>query len=155
MKKIITMLVLCLTVITIAACGNLNDAYHDNAEIARTGDSNSTRGARSSTIGNELTVSTTGMTGTRTIWRYTANSEVDVTFSYSLSVNGGGKAKLVLIAPDGEVIILAENTDNTTNREMQSQTITLRRGNNRVKIVGFDAPAFDLKLTVNVGRVNW
>ena len=110
--------------------------------------------ASSTIVGNELSVTAT-MTGTRTIWHYDAGSDIDVTFFYSLSVPAGGKAKLVLITPDNEVTILTENTDNATNSEMQSQTISLKQGNNRIKIVGYDAPKFELKLSVEVGWVSW
>jgi len=155
MKRIIAMFILCLTVISLSGCGNLNYAYDNNATIVKSGDSSSTSGAGSTKIGNQLSVSTATMTGSRTLWRYNADSDVDVTFSYSLSVTAGGKAKLVLITPDNEVTILTENINKTTNSEMQSQTISLKKGNNRIKVVGYDAPKFDLKLSVDVGSLSW
>ena len=155
MKKVLTVLILCLFVISLSGCGDLNEKYDDNEALVKSGDSNSTRGASSTKIGNRLSVLRTTMTGSRTLWRYSTNNDIDVTFSYSLSVTDGGKAKLVLITPDDEVIILAENTDNTTYNEMHSQTVSLRKGTNRIKIVGYDAPQFDLVLSVDVGNLSW
>ena len=100
-------------------------------------------------------MSTAAMSGARTIWRYNTTTDVDVTFFYSLSVTDGGKAKLVLVTPDKEVITLVENADNTVSEEMQSQTVSLKAGNNRIKIVGYDAPKFDLRLSVDVGLLSW
>jgi hypothetical protein len=155
MTRITAILILCVIVVSLSGCGDLNAIYDDNATIAKSGDSYSISGAGSIKTGNELSVNTATITGTRTIWRYNTDSDVDVTFYYSLSVTAGGKAKLVLITPDDEVIILFENTDNASNIEMQSITLSLKAGNNRIKIVGYDAPKIDLKLSIEVGILSW
>jgi len=155
MKRIIAVFILCLTMILASGCGDLNAIYDDNTVIAQTGDSSTTKGAGSTILGRDLSVTSATMTGSRTLWRYTADSDVDITFSYLLSVTEGGKAKLVLITPDNEVIVLVENTDNNTYNEMQSQTISLKKGLNRIKIVGYDAPRFELKLSFDVGKLSW
>jgi hypothetical protein len=92
------------------------------------------------------------MTGSRTLWRYHADSDAKATLSYSFSVTAGGKAKLVLVTPDGEVIMLAENTGNAENSEMQTQTVSLKKGRNRIKIVGHDYPEFELRLSIDAGQ---
>lgn len=155
MKKIIATVILCLFIVLASGCGDMNAIYDDNDEIIKSGDSYSSSSAGTNKVGRDLSVSSAAITGSRTIWRYNAGSDGDVTFSYLLSVTGGGKAKLVLITPDNEVIILVENTDNSTSSEMQSQTITLKKGNNRIKLVGYEAPKFDLKFSVDVGKVSW
>ena len=150
MKKIVAMILMIFVLISVSSC-DLNAAYDDDARIAKTGDSNSTSGTRSS-IRN--TYKQTGkITGTRTIWRYNANSDAEITISYLLSVTEGGKAKLVLISPDDEVIVLAENADNTVNTEMQTQTVSIKKGLNRIKIVGYEAPRLELELHVDAGTV--
>jgi len=155
MKRIIAIVISCFIMLSIAGCGDFNSAYDDDATIAKTGDSSSMRSASSTNIGNELSVTAT-LTGTRTIWRYNTRDEVSIELSYLLSVSSGGKAKLVLVTPDNEVIILSENTDNTIiNDEMKSQTISLKPGNNRIKIVGKDAPKLELKLHIEVGQLSW
>ena len=154
MKRIITVVVLCLVAVSMPGCGDQNATYDDDAKIARTGESSRTTAASSLIIGQDLSVSAT-MTGDKTIWRHNAASDVDVTFSYSLSVTSGGKAKLVLITPDDEVIVLIENADNTQYTDLQSQTVSLKAGKNRIKIVGYDAPKFELKLSADAGQVEW
>jgi hypothetical protein len=154
MKRLVALLVSCLMVISMSGCGDLDSVYDDDTTIIRSGDSNSTTGASSTIIGNDLSVTAT-LTGSRTIWRYDAETDTDATFSYSLSVSSGGKAKLVLITPDNEVIVLAENTDNTTDSEIQTQTVSLQKGEYRIKIVGQAAPKLTLKLSVDVGQLGW
>ena len=92
--------------------------------------------------------------GTKTIWSHQAKDDINIKLSYMLSVTEGGKAKLVLTTPDNEVIIIAENTNNSVMSEMKSETITLKKGNNRIKIVGQDSTKLQLKLnTDGVGRL--
>jgi hypothetical protein len=155
MKKPLTLFVVCLIIISLSGCGSFNAAYDDDAKIAKSGDSNSTLSFGVTNIGHELSISSVTLTGTRTIWDYNAKSDGDVSISYLLSVSEGGKAKLVLITPDNEVVILVENADNTAVSEMQSQTVSLKQGKNRIKIVGYDAPKFELKLHIDVGYLEW
>ena len=155
MKRIIMLVAMCFIMISISGCGgDLNAAYDDDTAIAKGGDSSRSSGASSMRIGNDLSVKAT-MTGAKTIWEYSTSKEVDVSLSFLLSVSEGGRAKLVLITPYDEVIILAENTDNTIVKEKQSKTVTLNPGKNRIKLVCSDAPKFELKLNVEVGELEW
>jgi hypothetical protein len=134
----------------VSACDN-NATYDDDAKIAKTGDSSSSSMSSSSSIGNNYKKTIT-LTGTQTIWRYNAKDDEDVAMSYMLSVTKGGKAKLVLITPDSEVITLIENTDNTTYDEMQTHTVSVKKGVNRIKIVGYESPRIELKMHIESGR---
>ena len=154
MRRVIIVAVLLFVVASLPGCGDLNATYDDNAAIASSGDSSSARASTSIIIGHSLSVTAT-MTGSRTIWSYNALSDVDITVSYSLSVTDGGKAKLVLITPDDEVITLVENADKTQTGDLQSKTVSLQAGKNRIKIVGYDSPRFDLKLSVEEGVLDW
>lgn len=156
MKKIIALFLLCFIVISISGCKgevDRNSIYDDDAEIAKSDDSHKSDLSVYSPNDNELSVFARAFTGAKTLWRYTAKNDGEITISYSLSVSESGKAKLVLITPDNEVIILSENIDNTETDEMQSQTVSLNKGNNRIKIVGYDDPVINLVLGVDVGEL--
>ena len=58
-----------------------------------------------------------------------------MTISFSLSVEKIGMAKLVLITPGDEVIVLYENADNTVTDSMQTALVTVAKGDYRIKIV--------------------
>ncbi len=154
MRKIITVLCLSLMLVSLVGCSNarLDAMYDDDTALAASGDSYSAVMSSSTTLGSTFSQTAT-MTGTETIWRYNARENIEVTFSYSLSVSEGGSAKLVLITPDDKVIILIEDANNTGSTEMQSQTIQLAEGNNRIKIVGQGAPRYELRLNVGVGQL--
>ena len=138
--------------VLISGCGDFNPIYDDDTKIAGNSDSYSSKMSSTRSWGKDFSMSAT-LTGTKTIWRYRAKEDINIRLSYMLSVTEGGKAKLVLITPDNEVMILSENTDNTVMSEMKSETIVLKKGNNRIKIVGQDSPKFQLKLNSDgVGR---
>lgn len=150
MKKIIAVLLLIALLLSVPGC-DLSAIYDDDARIAKTGDSSSTSGTRKSLGGN---YSQTGkITGSRTIWRYNAGSDGEVTITFRLSVTDGGKAKLVLISPDDEVFIILENADHTVYTESQTQTLQVKKGLNRIKIVGYDAPRIDFEFHADAGHL--
>lgn len=152
MKKIIALFLLCCTIILISGCADDRNAiYDDSVKIAKSSDSHLSVMSVYNRNDNEFNMSAQSFTGAKTIWNYDAKNEGDVTFSYSLSVSEGGKAKLVLITPDNEVVTLIENIDNI--EEIQSQTVSLKKGKNRIKIVGYDDPKLNLVLSVDVGEL--
>ena len=137
--------------VLLSSCGDHNATYDDDTIIARTSDGFLSTMSTSSTFGKDFTMAAT-FTGAKTIWRYRANEDMDVRLSYLLSVAEGGKAKLVLITPDNEVVILTENINNSVMDEPRAETITIKKGNNRIKIVGQDSPKLELKINAEVGR---
>lgn len=156
MKKIITLFLLCFIAVTISGCEaevDRNAIYDNDTEIIKSADRHSANFSVYSLEDNELFMTARDFIGAKTIWHYTAKDGGDVTFSYSLSVSAGGKAKLVLITPDNEAVILSENTDNAETDEMLSQTFSLKKGNNRIKIVGYDDPSLNLILSVDAGEL--
>ena len=151
MKRIVLIFLVCLLAGFSFGRDN-NDTYNDDAKIASSGDSSSTASSSVLVLGDDYK-QTAVITGTRTIWRYKTDHDVDITISYLLSVTEGGKAKLVLISPDDKVTILIENADNTVYDEMKTKTISLKKGLNRIKIVGYEKPKFELKLHIEEGRL--
>jgi len=154
MRKIIVLFIFCFTVVLLSGCEtDLNAIYDDDTKIAKSADGHLSQMSVYSRNDNEFNMFAQAFTGAKTVWSYTAKNDGDVTFSYSLSVSDGGDAKLVLITPDDEVIILAENADNTESDEMQSQTVSLKKGKNRIKVVGYDNPKLNLVLSVDAGEL--
>ena len=149
MKKV-AVLVLCFVMLCISGC-DFSSIYDDDAKIAGSGDSSSTSMSSRTVIGNDYKWKVK-MTGMQTIWRYNAENDGSVSISYMLSVTEGGKAKLVLITPDNEVVILIENTDNSVYSELQTQNISVKQGVNRIKIVGYESPKIEFEMNAETGR---
>ncbi len=146
MKKIVFASLLCLLTVFMAGC-NVDAAYDDDSLIVKQSDTYARSNSNSSTGDDGLTMTAT-MSGTETVWEYDAETAMDVKVFSILSVTEGGRAKLVLIQPDDEVIILEENTDNSVYTDYLEQTVSLKPGNCRIKIVCAESPKFELKLSV-------
>lgn len=144
---------LALALLVFAGCdpAKYNPIYDDDARIASNSDSSFASNSVSNTKAHEFTLSAT-MTGMQTIWRYTSPDDREAELTFSLGVSSGGKAKLVLIAPDGTVTVLTENTGSETGADSETKLVTLKKGRNRIKIVGYDAPRLELKLSADVGQ---
>ncbi len=90
------------------------------------------------------------LSGSGTIWAYESSSDFDLKVPYILSVKSG-KAKIVLISPDNTVVNLVENTDKATMKETTSLTLPIKKGNNRIKLVGYKKADIDIELHIEKG----
>lgn len=154
MRKLITLVLVCLAIMSLSGCSaDRNTIYGDDTKIAKSADSSLSQMSVYNRSDNNFTMTAQAFTGAKTIWSYNAKEEGDVAFLYTLSVSEGGKAKLVHITPDDEVVILTENADNTVTDETQAQTVSLKKGKHRIKIVGCDDPKLTLMLSVDVGEL--
>ncbi|MBU5438050.1 hypothetical protein KQI42_08530 [Tissierella sp. MSJ-40] len=91
--------------------------------------------------------------GMDTIWKYNAEDDMEIELSYLLSVSKG-KAKLVLIDPSGKLETLVENKDKTIQKDMETIKMSLKKGENRIKLVASNKAQIELKLSVDVGDLN-
>ncbi len=150
MKKIVSAAMIGIFMVLLVGCNNavVNEMYDDDSKIAQSSDSYAKVGSLSISGEDGLFMSAGSFTGTETIWEHEASEDIEAEISYLLSVSSGGKAKLVLISPDDEVTIINENTDNSSMSERVTETFSLKKGKNRIKIVGFNSPELKLELDV-------
>jgi len=154
MKRFLATLFLCMALIGLPGCGDPGAVYDDDAKLADTGNSNSMVGLVSSRVGNGLSAKVSSFKGSRTIWTCEADDGDELSVAYSLSVESG-RAKLVLITPDDEVVVLVECADDVLSVQAQAQTISLQPGLNRIKIVCDDAKSVVLTFATDIGMVEW
>lgn len=82
-------------------------------------------------------------TGMDTIWKITSENNVDILMKYDSQISHGN-FKVVLIDTDGKIINLSEQS------MVGEKIVTLKKGENRIKIVGKDAKGqFKLKIESN------
>ena len=83
--------------------------------------------------------------GRETIWkkRVYENRSVEINVSLSLSK---GQVKIVHIDKDGNVTTVIECTPDTSTDGFVTETVSLKNGKNRFKIVGYDCEDIDLKI---------
>ena len=102
---------------------------------------------------NTVSGSAEKMEGMDTIWNYTASDDTEVILSWKLSVSSG-KAKLVLIDPDGNLSTLVECEASSDGEQEGSGTFEIKQGENRVKLVGAEETALEFEFTADKGDVH-
>ncbi len=163
MKKVFTAVLMCVIALFTSACNGIetNEIYGRDAEIAKSRDQHSASlSVYSNGVENELSMYADEFIGAQTLWTYDADSDGDITLRYEL-LSRDGKVKLAMIAPDGAVSVLVENTDNTLEdttgstepKEWVTETVSLKKGKNRLKIVSRDNPSLRLHLHVDAGEL--
>lgn len=154
MKKVKLVAAACLLLFFTTGClGNPlhNAIYDDDAKIAETANNYNALYSIGNTENNTYTLSA-HMTGADTIWKWNTPAAQDIEIYYSLSVLEGGKAKIVLIAPDNTVTTIAENTGDDAQDALHTATIPVQPGLNRIKIVAYDKPKLELTLCSTQGK---
>ena len=103
--------------------------------------------------GNTVSGTAEKLEGMDTVWRYEADEEKEVTMSWKLNVSSG-KAKFVLIDPDGELTILTECLAGEESEQSSSGTFEIKQGENRVKLVGAENTSLEYEFTADESEVS-
>ncbi|NFM45284.1 50S ribosomal protein L7ae [Clostridium botulinum] len=151
-KKIITFIAMTIMMISLLiGCSNntMDKVYNDNNKIASVSD---TFGLDKSDeiIESGIYKGKLKLSGSGTIWTYESSSDFDLKVPYILSVKSG-KAKIVLISPDNTIVNLVENTDKATIKGTTSLALPIKKGNNRIKLVGYTKADIDIELHIEKG----
>ncbi|KOY67466.1 hypothetical protein [Clostridium sporogenes] len=151
-KKIIAFIAMAtITISLLVGCNNnMDKIYNDNSKIATEYD---TFGLDKSdeTIESGIYKGQLKLSGSGTIWTYESSSDINLKVPYLLSVKSG-KAKIVLISTDNKVVNLVENTDKATMKESTSLTLPIKKGKNRIKLVGYKKADIDIELHIEKGK---
>ena len=146
LKKLryVILLMLCLCFV---GCNNefAKEEYENTEKIAASGD----RYAKEMSVFNHvngayiLTVSK--FNGRETLWTRSYKEACEVTMEVSL-VLSEGQAKLVHIDAADNVTTIVECTPESGTEESVTVSVAMQKGNNRLKIVGFDCEDLELKM---------
>lgn len=153
-KKIILISITVMIISLFIGCSNntMDKIYDDNNKIANIYDSfsldKSVEKIESGTYKGNLKLS-----GSMTIWTYDSSEDFDLQVPYTLSVKSG-KAKIVLVSPDNTVVNLVENTDKSTVEGKTSLTVPIKKGKNRIRVVGYKKADINLELQIDKGTFN-
>ncbi len=167
MKKRLGIVILC-TAMLLGGCSGYktSELYDNNRRIAGQGNTYNKVNYKQSQKDNTYKISCEVFEGMDTIWTYNASEDMEMKMTYSLEVEGG-KAKLVLISPNGELQTIAEiisdedgyessessrssttgEADEDNEGETADVTLQLREGNNRIKLVGGADTSINLEMT--------
>lgn len=148
--KRIMLLGVIVSSIIISGCGlnYMSYLYSNNKKISS--DNSFSANNTKQTLDEHGYVGKLEFEGVDTIWSYNTETDTEVEISYLLSVTKG-KAKLVLIKPDGEVEIIFESKDNNKQSKTNSTKLSLTKGENKIKLVAKDNANIELKIDASKG----
>jgi hypothetical protein len=148
---IVTLIIVTVGVINFIGVGNnkMNKIYNDNSIIADKADcwgiDESEQTAELGMYKGKLKLS-----GCGTIWKYESSEEFDLKVPYTLLVKSQ-KAKIVLVSPDNTVTTLIENTNKSTVNGSTTITVPIKKGINRIKLVGYKKSEIEVELHIDKG----
>ncbi len=134
----------------IAGCGvnPMLSVYDDDAKIASSSNTYNIMNYEQVQSDLHFTASVEKMEGMDTIWVFDAEEDTEVDITYQLNVSSG-KMKLVWINPEKEVSVIVE-CDSEMEDSVQ-ETLHIKKGNNRIKIVAGENTQFDIDFTISHG----
>lgn len=138
---------LCMAVLS--GCGNPAGVYNNEEELAADYDSfNIVSGVRNQ-LDNGAEGSFGKMEGMVTVRKFEAEEDTVAEMEYDFSITKG-KAKLILVTPDGNVTTLVELEKQEEEEASEEGTVelTLQKGTNLIKAVGGKEASFSYTFTV-------
>lgn len=88
--------------------------------------------------------------GMDTIWTYESDEDKELDMTYLINVTSG-KLKLVLISPDNSVTNIVERTNQSDVIDYATNTLYIKKGLNRIKIVAGKDTGAELDITIPNG----
>lgn len=150
-RKILVIMTIIMISLLIGCGDNFMDrVYNDDSKIANEYDTFSLDES-DETIEEGVYKGKFKLSGSGTIWTYESDEDFDLQAPYILSVKSG-KAKIVLISPDNTVVTLVENTAKSTVEGNTALTVPIKKGINRIKLVGYKKADIELELHIEKGE---
>ncbi len=150
MKKIIIIVLICSIVcvtIKLAGCANefAKQEYNDAEKIAQIEDRYAKDNSVINAIDGGYSLTVSKFNGRQTLWNKTLEKSTEIEIQIDLSISSG-IAKVVYIDCDNNITVLIECSQNDADEHITTKTVSLTRGLNRFKIVGYDCKDIDLKI---------
>ncbi len=158
MKKIFIIVLICSIVclaIGLTGCGNefAKQEYNDTEKIAQIEDSYAKDNSVFNPIDGGYSLTVSKFSGRQTLWSKTLekSAEIEIQFDFSIS---SGSAKVVYIDCNNNVTVLIECSQNISNEQTATKTVSLTSGLNRLKIVGYNCKDIDLKILFDESHID-
>ncbi len=146
MKKLkyAVLLFLCLGFL---GCNNefAKEDYDNTEKIAASGDRYSKEVSVFNHVNGEYTLTVSKFNGRETLWTKSYKEACEVSLEVSM-VLSEGQAKLVHIDAEDNVTTLVEYTSESCSEEAVTVPVTMTKGKNRIKIVGYDCKDLELRM---------
>ncbi len=149
MKKIIVAFMLLLGVL-LTGCSNefAKSEYDNNKLIAETADRYSKSAAVVNYNDDHLTFTAGSFDGRQRVWSESYDSDRNILISLKFTLESG-TAKIVHIDSDNNVEVITECGGGKTNDDIIVYNIAMSKGENRIKIVGYECKELNIDMKIN------
>ena len=146
MKNVKFLLILCVCFV-LTGCSNsfAQKEYNAADKIAETEDRYAKERSVFNPIEGGYSLVVAKFDGRQTLWSKTMEEDKEIEIKIQMSLSEG-TAKIVYIDDDGNVITIIECTPENTTNGYITQTVSLKSGFNRIKIVGSGCKNLELEL---------
>lgn len=145
MKKFFAVFIGILCLFMTACSNEFAEQEYDVDEKISQGDRYAKEMSVFNTIDGGYSLTVSKFDGRETLWTKTLEKDQDLEINIDFSLSNG-RAKVVYVDDKGNVTTLAECTpDNLTNGYI-TKNISLKAGQNELKIVGYNCEDVDLKM---------
>lgn len=142
--KFIWISIMCL-LLTACSNGFAKREYEADEKISKIEDRYAKEASVFNPIDGGYSLTVSKFDGRETLWTETLedNQNIVIDFSFSLTK---GQAKIVHIDGEENVTTVIECSPESSTDGVVTKTVFLKRGQNRLKIVGYDCEDIDLKM---------
>lgn len=149
MKKVSFILVVLLCVF-LTGCNNefAKEDYNSDAAIANTSDHYAKESSVFNQYGEKYVLMVSKFDGRETLWSDTFRTDRDMDIEFSLRLSNG-QAKVVHVDEDGNVTTILECMPETSTDGSVTETVSMKQGENRLKIVGYDCEDMELTMVLS------
>lgn len=147
MLKKLKIILISLLFLLVMACSNefARQEYNSNEKISLMNDHYAKEFSVFNSTNEEISLTISKFNGRETLWtkKLDKNRDIEINLSFRLSK---GQAKIIHIDNDNNVTTIIECVPDTSTDGFVTKTISLKRGQNRLKIVGYDCENIDVKI---------
>lgn len=148
-KKRYGILLVALCMAVLSGCGNPASVYNNEEELASDVDSYHIVSGVRNQLDNGAEGSFGKMEGMVTARKFAAEEDTAARMEYEFSLTRG-KAKLILVTPDGAVTTLVELEEDDSGEVKESGVLelALKKGENKIRAVGGKDASYSYTFTV-------
>lgn len=150
-KKIYIIVIIMISMLLIGCSNNyMTSIYDNNEKISSDANSFNLDINEQSIEGQQFKAQIKKIEGMDTIWSYESDEDKILDITYLINVKSG-KLKLVLISPDNSVNEIIEQTKKSDMMNTSTNSLDIKKGLNRIKIVGDKHTSVDLDIKITQG----
>lgn len=153
MKKYKYIVAIIVFAIVLGGCSknHITSIYSDNEKISSNTNSFNLDIEQQNIEGQKFNGVIKKIEGMDTIWTYESDKDMELDMTYLLNVISG-KVKLVLISSDSSVTNLIETTKESDVIDYATNTLRIKKGLNRIKIVADKNTSLEFDISISKGE---